>query len=156
LRAALAQQATGEGIGDRVHLLGRRDDVPLLLGCVDVYVCSSAAEGMSNALLEAMAAGLPIVATDVGDNAVVVRDNVDGCIVQANSEGPIADALAMLAGSPEVRHRLGTAARDRAKNYSFERTVRAYEDYYQSLVTLKTSANTAMSHPRTCHQVTVS
>ena len=60
--------------------MGWRDDVPAILASADAFVCASDYEGMSNALLEAMAAGLPVVATDVGDNAMVLRSGADGIV----------------------------------------------------------------------------
>jgi glycosyltransferase involved in cell wall biosynthesis len=134
LRASLTDQARLAGLADRVRFLGWREDVPALLGCMDAYVCASASEGMSNALLEAMAAGLPIIATDVGDNATLVRNDVEGCIVIPNAPAAIAEALRFLAGTPAVRARYAAAARARASLYGFGRTVHAYEAYYNALL----------------------
>lgn len=133
LHQALIQQAAQAGIGDRVRLAGRRDNIPSLLAAMDAFACSSLSEGMSNALLEAMASGLPVVATDVGDNAVVVRDGTDGLIVPAGSADAIQQALATLVRDHEVRERLAKAARTRAASFDFDQTVRAYEAYYLRL-----------------------
>lgn len=134
LRASLSQQARTCGIADRVQFTGWREDVPDLLGCMDVYVCSSASEGMNNALLEAMAVGLPIIATDVGDNAIMLRDRNEGCIVEPGSAMAIADALRTLFAQPDARRRLAAAARAHARDFDFDCTVRAYEAYYRSLL----------------------
>lgn len=134
LRELLEQQTRDAGIADRVRFTGWREDVPGLLACLDAYVCSSASEGMNNALLEAMAVGLPIIATDVGDNAAVVRDGKEGCIVKPGSAATISEALTFLAGRPGIRQCLAAAARTRAADYSLDRSVSAYESLYRSLL----------------------
>ncbi len=134
LGGQLLQQARREGIEKRVHFAGWRSDVATLLAAMDAYVCCSEAEGMSNALLEAMAAGLPIIATDVGDNARVVGDNIAGIIAPPREPQAIAGALRLLARKPHRRRRLAAAARARVEAYDFNKTVRAYEQYYQTLL----------------------
>ena len=78
----------------------------MILSGMDAYVCVSESEGMSSALLEAMAAGVPVVATDVGDNAILVRDGIEGRIVGLGSTEAIASAVSALASSDEERRRL--------------------------------------------------
>ncbi len=104
-----------------------------MLAAMDVYVCSSDSEGMSNALLETMAAGLPLVATDVGDNAQIVRDGVDGRVVPSGSADAIAEAVAFLAENSDARRTLGSAPRARAGAFDFSGTVRTYEALYRAL-----------------------
>lgn len=132
LRAELMAEAREAGIEDLVVFTGRREDLPALYSGMDVFVCGSESEGMNNAVLEAAAMGLPIVATDVGDNAEVIRDNVEGLIVPARDHRMMGDALAMLVGNPVLRGRLGAAARHRAADYDFRHTVRSYEEFYLS------------------------
>ena len=134
LREPLARHARAVGVGDRILFAGWREDVPTLMGCMDAYVCSSASEGMNNALLEAMAAGLPVVATDAGDNAIMVRDGVEGRIVARGCFGAMAEALNMYAHRPDLRKRVGVAARRRAREYDFDRMAEAYESFYRSLL----------------------
>jgi len=134
LRERLAQQALEVGIAERVCFTGWREDVPTLLSAMDAYVCSSASEGMSNAVLEAMAAGLPIVTTDVGDNAVMIQNHRDGLIIEPHSATALAQALRTLVFAPDLRRRLGAAALARARIYNFEQVVRRYERYYRMLV----------------------
>lgn len=134
LRVALIKQAAAAGVADRVCFTGWRDDVPSLLTAMDVYVCSSASEGMSNAVLEAMASGLAVVATDVGDNAIMIRNYQDGLIIEPQSPTAIAQAVRMLTEEPELRRKLGAAARGRALAYGFDRAVQNYERYYGNLV----------------------
>ena len=109
---------------------------------------------MSNALLEAMATGLPIVATEVGDNAVVVRSGKEGRIVAAHRPQVTAETLIMLASRPELRERFGLAARRRAKQYDFPRMVQAYESYYQALSPSPSTGTRPPSRPgRPCSPV---
>lgn len=130
LREKLQSQAGSAGIEDIVTFTGMREDIPDLLACMDVYICSSESEGMSNALLEASAAGLPCIATDVGDNALLVRDGVEGLIIRPGSPMLLADAITQLARAETGRWRMGEAARARARNHDFRATVRRYEEYY--------------------------
>lgn len=132
LRATLARQATEAGVGGRVHFTGWRDDLPALLSAMDIYVCSSAAEGMSNALLEAMASGLSVVTTDVGDHARIVRHARDGLVTRPDSVEELAAAIEKLAADPTLRLRLARTARERVRAFSFDKTVRAYADYYRA------------------------
>jgi glycosyltransferase involved in cell wall biosynthesis len=134
LHESLAQQALEVGIADRVCFTGWREDVPALLSAMDAYVCSSVSEGMSNAVLEAMAAGLPIVSTDVGDNTVMIRNHREGLIVEPQSATALTQALRTLVFAPDLRRRLGAAALARARSYNFEQVVRRYECYYRRLI----------------------
>ncbi|MBN1514352.1 MAG: glycosyltransferase [Phycisphaerae bacterium] len=111
LRADLAERVRQEGMEGFVHFTGRRDDGPQLLAAMDVYVCSSRSEGMSNAVLEAMAAGLPVVATDVGDNGWLLDGGRAGVLVPPRAPQPLASAICRLAEDEAVRRALGDAAR---------------------------------------------
>ena len=134
LREQLLQQAHELDIHQRVRFTGRREDVPQLLGCMDLYVCSSRSEGMSIAVMEAMATGLPIIATDVGDNPALLRNGVDGVIIPAGDADRLARTLHILSRSPETRRRFAHGARVRAKTFDFGEMVRAYETYYRTIL----------------------
>ncbi len=113
-----------------VTLAGARNDIPRLLAAMDVFVSCSDSEGMSNALLEAMAAGLPVIATRVGGNEELVRDREDGWLIPKGDAGALAAALREAATDPELRNRFGLAARARAEQFSFDSTVHVYERFY--------------------------
>lgn len=102
------------GMGERVCLLGRVEDVPGVLDAADVFVLSSAAENLPLALLQAMASGLPVVATAVGGVPEVVRDGVEGVLVPAGDASALAEALQKVCADPD-RLRLGVAGRARVE-----------------------------------------
>ncbi len=103
------------GLGDRVRLLGKRPagDVAALLQGADVFLHTSCSEGISNAVLEAMATGLPVVTTDVGGMAEAVRDGIDGYLVPVRDADATAAALVRLAGDRALRAQMGAAGRER-------------------------------------------
>ncbi|UCF32656.1 MAG: glycosyltransferase [Phycisphaerales bacterium] len=134
LRAELQRLATTEGIVESVSFAGARQDVPALLAAMDLYVQCSDFEGMSNALLEAMAAGACIVATRVGDNAAILRDGVDGHLVAPSDARALSNAIAELMGNASMRRAYGRSARARVRAFSLQRAVQGYEDYYRLLL----------------------
>lgn len=134
LRSSLAALAAELGIAGRVVFTGVREDVPRLLAMLDVVVVPSHTEGMSNALLEAMAMARPVVATAVGGNLDVVRDGLNGRLVPPRDASALASTVLELLANPATATRLGaTARRFVAENLSLERMVRRYEELYQSL-----------------------
>jgi glycosyltransferase involved in cell wall biosynthesis len=133
LRGVLQQCAMAEGVFDHVYFLGDRNDVHALLQGLDLFVLSSLSEGYSMALLEACAAGLPIVATDVGGNGEIIRDGDTGRLVAA--EDPAALALAMLAVLREPARAMaqGNAARTWVENHgSLETMAARYAQLYHA------------------------
>jgi glycosyltransferase involved in cell wall biosynthesis len=134
LRASLETHAASLGIAGRVVFAGARSDVAALLGLLDVVVVPSHTEGMSNALLEAMAMARPVVATAVGGNTDVVRDGETGRLVPARDPAALARAIEALLRDREEADRLGRAARRFvAEHLSLERMVSRYEQLYRSL-----------------------
>jgi glycosyltransferase involved in cell wall biosynthesis len=107
-------KARATAVRDRIVFPGFETDVPGLLSALDLYVTSSITEGLSLALVEASAAGLPIVATNVGGNAEVVDDGVTGVLVPPGKAAPLTSALQRLLKDPMLRRRLGEAGRARA------------------------------------------
>lgn len=110
LRGALQQRGRALGLEACVHWLGARNDVPDLLAGLDLFVLSSLTEGYSMALVEAAAAGLPMVATDVGGNREIVTTE-NGLLVPAADAQALALVIARLAAEPAIRRRMGKAAR---------------------------------------------
>jgi len=101
------------GLSSRVRLVGARRDVGDLLAQADVFVLSSRSEGFPISILEAMAAGLPVVASDVGGVAEAVVDGATGLLVPAGDPGSLADALQRLLRDAELRRSFGARGRDR-------------------------------------------
>ena len=124
------------GVQDRVRFLGVRRDVPELMSAADGYVLSSAWEGMPVVLLEAAAAGLPVVATRVGGVQEVVEDGSTGTLVPAGDAAALARAMAAIESlSPDARTSMG--ARGRAlvdERYSTDRLMERWERLYSDLV----------------------
>jgi glycosyltransferase involved in cell wall biosynthesis len=133
-RGTLESLAAAHGLADRVHLLGHREDLPSVFRAADAFVLSSLYEGMSNALMEAMALGLPCVVTPVeGVQELVVHEQC-ALVVEASASEPIAAALGRLLEDPALARRLGAAARDRmARSFSIEANVRRFETLYADL-----------------------
>jgi glycosyltransferase involved in cell wall biosynthesis len=132
-RAALASEIERLGLDGTVELLGTRSDVPDLLAAADVFVLSSDSEGLPMSVLEAMAAGVPVVATAVGGVPELVRDDETGLLVPPRDPGALAAALGKLAADPELRRRLGGAGRRRVENeFSLDAFHRAHLDVYRA------------------------
>lgn len=121
------------GLGDRFRILGYRDDVPRVLAGCDIFITASRYEGLPVALMEALAAGLPIVATDVPGTRHVVRDGIEGVVVPAGRPDLLATAILDVSTDPERRRRFASAARKRADDYDIRRTVGRLEEVYRAL-----------------------
>jgi len=131
----LRRMAHELGIGERVHFVGFRTDAAEWLQSVDISVLSSVKEGLSNTVLESMAAGKPVVATDVGGNAEVIVENETGFLVPARSPTELGTALARVAGSRELMTSFGKAGRRRADGlFSVDSMVAHTERLYLELV----------------------
>jgi glycosyltransferase involved in cell wall biosynthesis len=132
-REALIREATRAGVTDRVRFLGHRDDAREWLPASDVYVNSSISEGVSLTILEAMAAGIPVIATGVGGTPEVV-DKASGTLFTSRNPRALAAALAALAGDPGRRHAMGAAARRRVEaHFAVDRMVTEYRQVYERL-----------------------
>jgi glycosyltransferase involved in cell wall biosynthesis len=141
LRQEIEQEAQTLGLGAHVSFLGDRRDIPAVLAAMDVAVLTSDSEGLSNVILEAMAAGLPVVAYDVGGNAELVNQQ-RGALVAAGDEAGFADAvmriLAESSSSSLSRQQLGRDARRFAEeNFGLERVRNRYLELYGSLLQKK-------------------
>lgn len=131
-RAKLEGVAATCGITSRTTLLGHREDVADLLVGLDVFVLPSRSEGMSNTLLEAMAAGVPVMASDVGGNREIVEDGRSGLLFASEDEAGLSERLTSLVDDLSLRARLGRAGSDRViREFSMGSMIRKYETLYE-------------------------
>jgi glycosyltransferase involved in cell wall biosynthesis len=139
LQRNIQAQARALELGSAVRFLGVRRDVPNLLSAADGYLMSSAWEGMPMVLLEAAAAGLPIVATAVGGNREVVEDERSGYLVAPGDPEALARAMTRLMSLSEPERRtMGERGRDRVLNgYSLTRVVERWEALYRETLARK-------------------
>ena len=132
---ALLARATELRLQDRFHLLGLRSDVPNLLGAADVFVLPSLSEGLPLALLEAMMARRPIVATDVGEVSVALAGGTAGVLVKPAEAPALAVAIAHLLTDSSEARRLGDAAgRRAAAEYALSTMVERYASLYMEML----------------------
>jgi sugar transferase (PEP-CTERM/EpsH1 system associated) len=135
LRAEAQALLQAAGMGHLAWLPGERADVPDVMRGLDCFVLPSLAEGISNTILEAMAAGLPVVATDVGGNAELVENGMTGYIVPPRDAEAMAACLVAMANDPANAVALGRAGRVRVeRHFSLPAMVRAYQNLYDSLL----------------------
>lgn len=133
LRAELAAAVSARGLAHRVHLLGRREDAAALLPDLDALVLPSHREGTPMVLLEAMAAGVPPIATAVGGVPDVVTDGVNGILVPPHDAAAVAVAVGRVAGDPSLGRRLGAAAAETVRaRFSAPEMARGYARAYRS------------------------
>ena len=131
-REYLTRRIAELGLQKRVHLLGHRLDVPAVLAHAQAACLCSSAEGLSNALMEAMAARLPIVATRVGGNPELVRDGENGWLVPYGDARALAGRLTQLLGAPELAREMGLRGRRRIENeLSLERMAEGHGALYR-------------------------
>jgi glycosyltransferase involved in cell wall biosynthesis len=130
-RPALEALAARLGLSQRVQFLGDIDDVPALFSTAHILAHPSKSEGLSNTILEAMGEGLPVVACPVGATAEILADGESGLLVMAGAVEELAAALRRLLTDPELRGRLGKAARESALRFCGENTV---SDQWEALL----------------------
>lgn len=122
------------GIGEAVIFAGFRADVPRVLAALDLFALSSTSEGFSLSAVEAMAAGVPVVATRSGGPEEIITHDVDGLLVEAGSAQALAAALARLCAEPVERTRLARAGRESvAAKFSIDASLRGYRALYETL-----------------------
>jgi glycosyltransferase involved in cell wall biosynthesis len=134
MRTALEAQVVRLGLEASVHLIGQELDPSELYGAFDVVALSSSSEGLPNALLEASAAGRPIVTTAVGGAIEVVRDGITGFAVAPDDPAALAEPLRRLADDLTLRETMGAAGRAHvAETFGVDRFVRQFGDLYEAL-----------------------
>lgn len=132
LRAGLEAQVAELGLGPVVQMLGARSDMERLLPAMDVFALTSSSEGLSNAIIEAQACGLPVVATAVGGNVDLVEPGQNGWLVAARKVEALASALARAAGDAAWRTEAGRRARAQVlARHSMAAMVEAYDRCYR-------------------------
>jgi L-malate glycosyltransferase len=132
-RANYEQQAAERRLN--FSFLGRREDVPRILACCDIAVLPSKAEGLPNAVLEYLAAGLPTVASRVGGNGEIVQDGVTGLLVPPEDSAALAEALLRFLRDPGTATAIGARAREFVSaNFSFQRMIEKTDQLYSELL----------------------
>lgn len=135
LRSRIEQSVEERGLSSRVSLLGERTDIPECLAASDVFVLPSRWEGLPITIIEAMMAGLPVVATHVGGVAELVEDGITGFLVPSEEPRALADAIQKLLDDKELRLRLGQAGREKAlKEFTLEQTLAETQSVYEEAV----------------------
>jgi L-malate glycosyltransferase len=134
LEAELRHLAAGLGVQDKILFAGGQDDVRKCLFAFDIGVLCSVSEGFSNAILEYMATGLPVIATRVGGNTEQVQDGVTGLLVPPNDPESLANAITNLLEHEEVSSRMGRASfKYCQEHYGMDRMIENLENYYTSI-----------------------
>lgn len=127
-----------KGLKNRVRLLGQRDDVPSILGISDCFVLASKSEGLSCSIIEAMASGLPVIATNVGGNPELIKDGESGYLVPVGDVAALSEAIRNLADDPMKRKSFGEASsRIAAESFSMEAMMGEYLKNYGEMAVKK-------------------
>ncbi len=122
-----------EGVADILWLPGARDDTARIYQCLDVFVLPSLNEGISNTLLEAMATGLPVIASSVGGNVELVADRATGRLIAPADSALLATELSAYIEDEQLRIHHGAAGRERAlAHFSIEAMVDSYTRLYDA------------------------
>ncbi len=135
LADTLRERVRHPSLREAVWMAGDRQDIPALMRSFDLYALPSLAEGINNTLLEAMASGLPVIATRVGGNAELVADGDCGALIESEDVAGLTAALESYARDAALRTRHGAQARLRAAGrFGLDRMVEAYQDLYTRLL----------------------
>lgn len=135
MRPAFEKQAKDLGLESSFLFLGRRSDVPAILACCDIAVLPSLAEGLPNAVLEYLAAGLPVVASALGGNLEIIQDGKTGLLVPPQDPQALAAALIKLLSDDALTARIAAAGHDYVKqNFSFECLIAELDQIYGRLL----------------------
>jgi L-malate glycosyltransferase len=138
LRESLEKMADRLGIRSSMKFLGDRRDIPSVLASIDISILPSLSESLSNAILESMAAGKPVIAYRVGGNPELVQNGQTGLLVSVNDEEGLADALGSLLSNPSMREAWGRKAREIAlENFGADKVRARYEGLYSNLLAEK-------------------
>lgn len=119
---------------NRILFLGARLDIPELMNCFDIYCLPSFFEGLPFSILEAMAAGLPVVATDVEGNSEVVKHEETGLLVESDNSDELAEALKRLIQDEDFRKKCADSATRNIQDFSFDNMMKCYENLFDCLI----------------------
>jgi glycosyltransferase involved in cell wall biosynthesis len=134
-RSGLQSYAERAGFGNAVIFTGFRMDVPEILKATTISVLPSLSEGLSNVLIESMAAGVAVIATAVGGNPEIVDDGTTGILIPPRDAGAIATSITQILSNPQAAAIMGAAGRDRIeRRFSMERAVHETQRLYTSLL----------------------
>ncbi len=135
LRPVLEGQVASLGLERNFQFMGRRSDIPEILGCCDIGVLPSRAEGLPNAVLEYMAAGLAAIVTRAGGNVELIEDGLTGLVVPPEDAPALAEALLKLLRDPDAARRMALSGHEfLVQNFSFERLVSEVDALYTELL----------------------
>jgi glycosyltransferase involved in cell wall biosynthesis len=134
LRDYLITEIRSRGLDQTVFLLGYREDIPEVMSGCGLLVLSSFREGTPLVIIEAMATGLPVVATDIAGVPELINEEETGSLVEPGVVDDLASEIARLVESSERRRQFGTAGRRRIEHFSTERMVSDYSEMYHELL----------------------
>jgi glycosyltransferase involved in cell wall biosynthesis len=135
MRASFERQAQMLGLGGSFIFLGRRNDVPQILSSCDIGVLPSRVEGLPNAVLEYLAAGLPVVASRVGGTGELVDDGVTGLLVPPENSAALSSAMLKYLRNPAEARQIANRGREFVtRNFSFDRLIREVDELYSGLL----------------------
>lgn len=141
------------GIGRNVLFAGERDDIPTMLSLMDISVIPSLSEGFSNTILESMAAGKPVVATNVGGNAEAVIDGKTGILVPPADPTALARSMVTLLKNRELAKKIGESGRQRVvKQFTLHQMILAYEEIFHFAIKRK-KLNPKINIPELCTHI---
>jgi len=133
-RENLQKLATRLGISDKIHFLGYQANAAMMIGMFNVFVLPSLSEGFPNVILEAVVAGIPVVATNVGGVPEIVRHGKESLLVDPADAKGLSAAVVRLAGAPELKNTLIQSAKDRVRNqFDIQKTWAQYDAVYCAL-----------------------
>jgi len=135
LRGELEREVETRHLGDMVSFTGHRNDIPQILSLSDLSVLTSDREGFSNTIIESLAAGVPVLATDVGGNSEAIVDGECGFVVQPDDLAGLTRALKTVLGDDSLRHKMSQSARMRAQHFSLENMLDETRRLYLELLT---------------------
>ena len=135
LESQLIQEANTLGLSGKIHFAGVQPNIPDVLNALDIFVLPSRSEGMPNAVLEAMACGIPTIATSVGGSPEIIEDGISGMLIASEDEGHLTRALTELIQDDEKRRMIGSEGRKRVlSHFNLKKMVLKYQELYEALL----------------------